>query len=124
MLPGLSGIHRLVHSVAFVNATTRYQIARADVDDIGIRRCNFDRPDRRDFLDRIEDREPGGSSTRGLPHATERKPDIKHSRLPDYTADSGNSSAAKWSNVAPHQSREEVGFYGTHSAEREQRDQE
>src|SRR6266446_2870552 len=122
MLPGLSGIHRLVHPVAFVDATTRYQIACADVDDAGIRRCDFDRPDRRDFLDRIEDREPGGSSTRGLPSATERKPDIKHTRLSYYPANSGNSSAAKWSNVAPHQSREEVGFYGTRSAEREHRD--
>src|ERR1700675_2764371 len=124
MAPGLSGICGLVHAVAFVDASASYQITGADVDDVWIRRRDFDSPDGRDFLDRVEDRKPGGAGARGLPNATEWEADVEHAWLACHTTDSGNASAAERPDVAPYQPGEEVGFNRTCGAEREQRNQE
>ena len=100
MLPRHAAVGGLVHAVADREVRPDDASAAADVDDIGIRRCNGDCADRSGGL-RVENRQPVRAVVRRTPHATVVETDVKHIRLAGHTGERARTTAAHRTDMAP-----------------------
>ena len=106
--PGLAGVGRLVHPSA---GGTADRIARADVDDVRVRRRYLNGADAVSFLYVIEDRIPGHAGAGCLPDAALGCAHVEGASLvlADHARDSGNPAAVEGADVAPLESCVKVG---------------
>ncbi len=105
MRPGRTGIDGLVDTVADGEIGTMQPFPAADVDDVGIGRCNDDCADGAGRL-MIEDRIPGAPVVVGLPHPAVYRADVEDIRLARNAGEGARAAAAKRPDVAPVHFRE------------------
>ena len=87
-----SAVGRLVDAGAERRALTVVRFARADIDDVGVRRRDLDVADRRDRV-LVEDRRPRRAVVDGLPDAARRVADVDDRRVALVDGDVVDASA-------------------------------
>src|SRR5205085_10899641 len=82
----------------------------ADVDDVGIGRCDGDGADRpgREVL--VRRRLPGQTAVGGLPDAAPRRPHVVDTRLVEHAGDGRHTPSPEWTHQTPGEREETAGF--------------
>ena len=101
-LPVVAPVRGLVDAGAVGDVGADGGFARADVDDLGIRRRDGERTDRRDLL-AIEQRLPGHAGVGGAPHAAVHRAEIKRRGVTGQAGDGQHAAAAVWPDEPPAQ---------------------
>ena len=101
MLPGRTGVGGLPHAVALIDCPAHIaDVARPDVNDVGIGGRHGDRTDRSHVLF-IEDRLPHHAAIGGLPGSAARSSDVIDRGLAGNTGYSGYASRAEGTDLPP-----------------------
>src|SRR5271154_5197888 len=100
MLPGMSSIHRFVHTVADGKVGPAQAFPTADVNSIRIRRRQSQRPNGAGRL-AVEDGIPSVAEVRRLPDSTIIWSHVEDVRLARNAGDRHRAAAAKWTDQAP-----------------------
>ncbi len=107
VLPGLSAVGGFVDSVARAESGANVGFAGAGIDDVGIRRRNFQCADRGDGLP-IEYRLPGHAGVDRLPDAAVDRAEVKRGSVARHAGDCNGAAAAKRADQSPLQPAEEL----------------
>ena len=107
--PRLAGIGRLVDAVARRDVAADLGLARADVDDVGVRGGDGDGTDRRTGDLIVGDRLPGHAAVGGLPETAAGGAEVVLERAPGAARDGDRSAAALRPDAAPPQRAERPG---------------
>ena len=108
MAPGLARIRGLKHANTVRMLTADVGLARANVDNVRIRRSHGDRTDRANRYALIGDRKPCPARILGLPHAAPNRAEIKRIRLVGMAGNSIRASSAHGTHFAPVQTSQQV----------------
>jgi hypothetical protein len=107
VLPSLTTVTRLVNAITRAKTGANVRFSGSRVQDVWIRRSNFQRSDRGDRLP-VEHRLPGQTGINGLPDAAIDRAEIKRSSVAWHPGDRRGAAAAKRSDESPLQSAEET----------------
>ena len=102
MRPRVPRVCGFVDAVSVAHRIAQRRLARAGVDQIGVRRRDGDRADRGDRL-RVEHRRPRAARVGRFPHAAVHRAEIELVRPARHAADRVDASAAEWPERPPSQ---------------------
>ena len=98
--PGLSAVGGPVHAVAVGDVRAHVGLARADVEDLRVRRRDRDRSDRGDRL-AVEDRLPGAAGVLALPDSAADRAEVEVVRLARHARRRDRAPAAERADHPP-----------------------
>ena len=95
MLPVFACVGRFVNAVAMRDVAANRRFAHPDVDHVGVRKRNVDRPDRAGLDEFVRDRLPIHTGIRRLPNAAARRAKVINVRLRRHARHRRHPPAAK-----------------------------
>src|SRR5256714_9641450 len=98
--PGLASIGGLIHAIACSQIRALQAFPAADVNYVGVGRCDGDGADRTSFLV-VKNGFPGVASIGGLPDAAIHRGHVKNIRLMRYARDRHGAATTKRTDTAP-----------------------